>query len=189
MESSSYHLLRLLRARPIGGSPLRGKHIRVCPAALRALGRLVGRQVPRPVSAATQLRRGLHSLSRAPGVDSCHPSPPLRATPGQGVNEAPKPKRFRGFIVCEPRLANIDHAAGVDIVRQSRILSTRSVDFVSYRAGAAQRATYWEAQGKSCPAIRLRRAYAETSPSSPLWGYVKTRGSFIFDFGGRILDL
>ena len=73
--------------------------------------------------------------ARAPGVDSCHPSPPLRATPGQGVNEAPKPKRFRGFIVCEPRLANIVHAAGVDIVRQSRISSTRSVDIVIPASG------------------------------------------------------
>ena len=45
MESSTYHLLRLIRRRPIGGSPLLGKHIRVCPAALRAVGRLVGRQV------------------------------------------------------------------------------------------------------------------------------------------------
>ena len=61
-------------------------------AALTAVGRLVGRQVPRPVSAAAQLRRGLRLLSQAPGVDSCHPSPPLRATPGQGVNEAPDSK-------------------------------------------------------------------------------------------------
>ena len=40
-------------------------------AALTAVGRLVGRQVPRPVSAAAQLRRGLRLLSQAPGVDSC----------------------------------------------------------------------------------------------------------------------
>ena len=71
VRSSTYHLLRLIRRRPIGGSPLRGKHIRVCPAALRALGRLVGRQVPRPVFAPLGLRRGLRSLSRATGVDSC----------------------------------------------------------------------------------------------------------------------
>ena len=38
-------------------------------------------------------------------------------------------------VVCEPRLANIVHAAGVDIVRQSRISSTRSVDIVIPASG------------------------------------------------------
>ena len=76
------------------------------PAALTAVGRLVGRQVgsprlialaffahtsPRdPSSLLTQLRRGR--------VHSCHPSTPYRATPRQGG----------GFIVCEPQLADID---------------------------------------------------------------------------------
>jgi len=35
--------------------------------------------------------------ARAPGVDSCHPSPPLRATPGQGVNEPRRTRVLRGF--------------------------------------------------------------------------------------------
>ena len=81
----------------------------ICPYSRRASCRTTGwvsetrsTRFLRPHKPATRLRCYAATprpelAARAPGVDSCHPSPPLRAPPGQGVNKPRRTRVLRGF--------------------------------------------------------------------------------------------
>ena len=126
----------LLRARPTSPHPRNAGANRcaVWLAALTAVGRLVGRQVLRPVFAPLGLRRGLRSLSRATGVDSCHPSPLLRSyAEPRGLS------LFRRKRNSLARRANLSPGRAGNISRRQANLSQPAEQMIKAICGASRR--------------------------------------------------